>query len=622
MALDEMSKGIGLGREEAAAAPAVRRMPLAFMIGLVAVTAVLSVVVTRMVSRPPAPREITLSAVLPRGTSLEGGLENNVLAIAPDGQSLAYTARSTETQRLFLRRLDQADAVEMPGTSDARNPFFSPDGEWVAFCSGRKLKKISVRGGTPVELADVAADRAGTWLDDGSIVYSPSFASPLYRIGANGGEPVAITTIDSTRNERTHRWPDGLPGGEWVVFTVGLINSPGGYDDASIDAVSIKTGERRNIARGSCARYARCARGNRLVFARGGSLYTVPIDPADPRGGATAVPVLDGVRGVSTSGIAFFDVADDGTLAVVIGQEARRGSRLGWMDRAGTITMIPGEPRNYNQVDISPDGTRALVQIGPGGGTDDIFLMDLASGNLNQITFGGNSASPRWMPGGEHIVFGQSSGSGGTQIILRNLFGSDANRVLLETALPVMISGVMPDGSGILYTEYGSVEGDVMMVPANGGGEVRKLVSGPLSQSGGVVSPDGRWVAYVSDETGVREVCARPLGSSGSRVQISSGGGTKPLWSPDGNEIYYIAGATMVAVKLVVRGGVMFADSSQPLFAVSAGLNTDGSTTGVAVHPSGKRFLMQVGSDDSGDMRDISVRLNWAASLDADGGGR
>jgi serine/threonine-protein kinase len=619
VALDEMSRGAGAGKEERAHAKPGRRMPVAFMIALVAVTAVLSVVVTRIVWRSPAPREIALSVVLSRGTSLEGGLENNVLAIAPDGQSLAYTARSTEAQRLFLRQLDQPDAVEMPGTIDARNPFFSPDGEWVAFCAGRKLKKISVRGGTPVELADVAADRAGTWLDDGSIVYSPSFASPLYRIGANGGEPVAITTIDSTRNERTHRWPDGLPGSEWVVFTVGLVNSPGGYDDASIDAVSLKTGERRNLARGSCARYAP---GNRLVFARGGSLYAVPIDPADPRGGATAVPVLDGVRGVSTSGIAFFDIAGDGTLAVVIGREARRGSRLGWMDRAGTVTMIPGEPRNYNQVDISPDGTRALVQIGLGGGTDDIFLMDLASGNLNQITFGSNSASPRWMPDGEHIVFGQSSGSGGTQIVLRDLFGSDANRVLLETALPVMISSVMPDGSGILYTEYGSVEGDVLMVPADGSGEVHKLVSGPLSQSSGVVSPDGRWVAYVSDETGVREVCARPLGSSGSRVQISSGGGTKPLWAPDGHEIYYISGATMVAVKLVVRGGVMFADSSQPLFAVSAGLNTDGSTTGVAVHPSGKKFLVQVGSDDSGEMHDISVRLNWAASLDSPMGGK
>jgi serine/threonine-protein kinase len=612
--LEELSKGIGAERADVSAAPAARRTPWALMVGIVAVTALVSVVATRVLTRPPAQPALALNIALPAGERLNGGTENNVLAISPDGQAIVYTSQSDSKQRLMLRRLDDPAGRELAGTDGARNPYFSPDGEWVAFCSGRSLMKVSVRGGSPIVLTEAAADRAGVWLEDGSIIYSPSFASPLYRIPSGGGEPTALTVVDSTRNERTHRWPDALPGGEWVVFTVGLLNSPGGYDDAGIDVVSLKDGERRNIARGSCARYAP---GGRLIFAREGSLYMVPIDPHDPRGGATAVPVLDGVRGVASSGIAFFDIADNGTLLLVEGSEPRGGAQLAWVDLAGNVTPIPGEPRGYNNLSVSPDGTRALVQIGPGGGADDVFLLDLQTGNLNQLTFDSVSGAPRWMPDGHRIVYGVGSASGGTRIVVRDLLGSDQPETLVEISTAISISSVLPDGSAVVYNPFGLVDSDVRAVSTDGNATLTTLVSGPFSQNTGMVTSDGKWIAYADDQSGVREVCIRPLDGPGGRVQVSVSGGNKPLWSPDGKTLYYIADNTVMSAAVVVRGGVMFVSETKPLFPLSTQLNTDSSINGIDVHPSGEKFLVMTGSGDVADMRALSIRLNWASTLDA-----
>ncbi len=611
IALDEMSKGTTTAETEVSKAKPSRRSSLPFQIGLVFLTAALAVIVTRFALRAPVPQPVALSVILPRGENLDAGIENNVLAIAPGGRLLVYASLGNGTPRLCLRRLDSPEIVEMPGTNEARNPFFSPDGEWVGFFAGRFLRKASVRGGTPVELAEAGADRGGTWLEDGSIVYAPTFAGPLYRIGANGGDPSPITTIDSTRSERTHRWPCGLPGGDWVVFTVGVINSPSGYEDASIEAVSLRTGERRALARGSCARYAP---GNRLVFARGGSLYAMRIDPRNPRAGATAVPVLDGVLGAPTSGIVFFDIARDGTLAMVPGRESRLETRLAWVGRFGNTTVLPGVPRSYTQLDVSPDGTRALAQIGPGGGGGDVFVVDLERGSVNQITFDGHSGTAQWMPDNQHIAYSRSGGSGGEEIVLHRLSGGDSPRVLARSSFPLAISSIVEGGNALLFSEYGKADADVMMVPTDGSGPARSIVQEPLAQFQGVLSPDGRWVAYGSDETGVREICVRPMGRAGGRVRISTNGGVFPIWAPDGRELYYSSGREMVAATLVVQGDVMLVDSTRHLFDLPM-RGGDSALRHFDIHPSGEKFLMAVAAGEANEMREIAVRLNWAASL-------
>jgi Tol biopolymer transport system component len=612
IALEKASNPGAATRTEHAPMRPARRFPFAVQIAAIVITALVAVVVARFASRAPAPQAVALSVMLPRGERLDAGLENNVLAIAPDGRSLVYVAQREDTRRLLLRSLDRPEAEVMPGTANARNPFFSPDGEWVGFFAGRKLYKASVRGGTPIALADVAADRGGTWLDDGSIVYSPTFASPLYRIGADGGRPQAITSIDSIQHERTHRWPCPLPGGEWVVCTVGVLDSPGGYEDASIQAVSLKTGERRVLARGSCARYSP---GDRLILARGGSLYSIPIDPEDPRGGATPVPVLDGVLGVSTSGIAFFDIARDGTLLMVPGRENPTEFRLAWMDLGGNSTPLPCEPHAYNQLVLSPDDTHALVQIGPGGGNDDIFLADLRRGTLNQITFDSHSGSPQWMPDGRRIIWSRTNpDGGGEEIVLRSLFGDEAPLVLAQSVLPLTITDILDDGGAVLFNEYGGVSSDILMVPTDGSGAVQTLIAEPLNQGSAVVSPDGNWVAYTSNETGMTEVCVRPMGRSAGRIQISANGGRQPEWSPDGHRLYYSAGGWIVETTVTVHLGTVLVESSRRLFELPR-LGTDSSESGFDSNSSGDKFLVRIAAEEADEMREIAVRLNWAQSI-------
>jgi len=592
--------------------PSGRRSRLIMAGVLMIASALITAAAIHLSSRAPESPRVVLSILLPKGQRLDGGAENGVIAVSPDGKAVVFAASAgTAARHLYLRRLDRPEVIELAGTDNASNPFFSPDGEWVAFSANRHLMKTSVRGGTPIDIAAVSSYRGGTWLDDGSIVYSPTFNSPLFRIGANAGDSHAITVLDSTRGERTHRWPCGLPGAKWVVFTVGVNTSPGGYDDANIEAVSLKTGERRVLAHGRCAYYAP---GGRLILARNGSLYAMPINPEDPRGGATAVPVMDGVLGVKTSGIAFFSIARNGTLVCVPGEETNSDSRLVWRYPDGRTTVVPGEPRSYQFFSISPDGRSALAQIGPGGGDGNVFLIDLARGTANQITFSGHDGTPVWLPDGQHMVWTRDAGAR-VEIVTRSVLGTDSTRVLTQSSLPLLASGVFPDGSEVVYSEYGSVESNLHAVPITGG-PPHVIVHEPHAQSRGAVSPDGRWIAYVSDESGVREVCVRPFGRMGGRMQISTNGATGPMWAPDSRALYYISGTGLSEALLSVHGAALVADSTRYLFDVPPA-NNDGSVQAVDMDPSGKRFLVCMPSHEGAELREISVRLKWAESLAA-----
>jgi serine/threonine-protein kinase len=563
----------------------------------------------RFLSHAPAAVPVALSIMLPKGTRLDGGVENGLLAITPDGTGVAFTASiGAVSHGLFVRRFDKPELTELAGTDGSACPFFSPDGEWVAFFAGGHLLKTSLHGGTPVELAEAGSSRGGTWLDNGSIVYAPTFASALRMIDANGGAARAITVLDSTRSERTHRWPCGLPGSKWVVFTVGVTNSPGGYDDANIEAVSLQSGERRVLAHGSCAHYAQ----GDLVFARNGSLYAMPLDPADPRAAASAVPVLDGVLGAKTSGAAFFDIAGNGTLVTIPGREASSDARLVWRDMDGHGTPVPGEPRSYLFFDISPDGKSALANIGSGGGNGDVFLLDLKRGTLNQLTFDGHDVTPIWTPDGRRMVWASSKGST-NEVVIRSVLGGDSVRVLATASFPLLCTGVRHDGSAVMFSEYGTVDSDISEVPL-AGGAARVLVHEPHSQSRGVTSPDDHWIAYVSDETGTRQVCVKPVAGSGGRTQVSTSGGIAPMWAPDGHTLYFASQNGLAAVTLTFRDDAVVADSTRYLFDLPF-IAGDGSVQAVGLDPSGKRFLVRTPVGEVNELREISVRTNWAATL-------
>jgi serine/threonine-protein kinase len=614
IALEDMAAG----GEDVPAGEAVRprRRSRAVIPWLVAAAA-LVVLAASLLSRSVAPPRATEMSIVPAGGAKVGtDLSYSPLAISPDGRAIAYTVRVAGVLTLRLRRLDTREDFELPGTNDARNPFFSPDGQWIGFFDSRHLLKVSVRGGTPVELGVALQDRLGAWLDDGTIVYSREVTEPLYRIPESGGPPVAVTTLDTTRRERTHRFPCALDGGPWVVFTVQTVDSPGGYDDASIDAVSLKTGERRHLFKG--ARRAAWAPGGYLVLARGNDLYATPIDPRNPRITHDPVPVLSGVSGDVSSGASYFDIADDGTIAWIPGGEAERTREIGWFDRSGRWTPTAIPPGPYLQVALSSDATRALVTGGPGGGASDLWLADLRTGGMKQLTHSGRGGPAVWLPGEARIAHSTGLPDGGEAVIVRRIDGAGGEREIFRSPTPVVVTDVTPDGRWLITCDYGLREGRLRLVPVDGAGAVREL----SATAGGYeiaakISPDGRWLAYASNRTRREEVYVRRLDESGASWQVSSNragnaGGVR--WGREGRELFFAGGEALLRAATDLRGSEPVLGAPEQLFDTPPS-PTESTFGDYEYDPVSDRFLFTRPPKGMADRREIAVSIGWAKRL-------
>ncbi len=583
---------------------------LSWLIGAAAL-GLLAVVIWR---RPPSvPTAIELSIVPSGGRKISGEVTYQPMAIAPDGKAVAYTVRDGGLLKLRVRRLDTREDREIPGADGAHNQFFSRDGQWIAFFDGRKLSKVSVRGGTPVELTNCFRDRLGTWLDDGTIVYSGDVTGPLQRVSEAGGVPTAITRLDSTKGERTHRNPCALDGGPWVVFTAQTVDSPGDYDDATIDAVSVKTGERRHLFKG--ARRAVWAHGGFLVLARGGDLYAVPIDPRNPRITHDPVPVLGGVSGDAASGASFFSIADDGTLAWIPEDEPERIRDVGWFDRSGnwTPTAIAAGP--YVRLALSPDNTRAIILAGPGGAVSDLWLGDLRTGGMNRLTYGGRSGYGAWIPDGIHIAHAQSDTTGGQYVVVRRLDGVGGGRVIFHTDHPVNVTDVTPDGRQVVFSDYGMPAGRIHLAAVDGGSPSRELsAEGEGSELSGVVSPDGRWLAYLSNKTRWLEVCVRRLGGGGGSWQVSTNGGGGVRWGREGRELFFVSDETLMRAPVQVRGEDLTIGPPERMFEVPPS-PTETYFREYDYDPIGDRFLFTRPPRGVAERREIALSLGWTRRL-------
>jgi serine/threonine protein kinase/Tol biopolymer transport system component len=504
-----------------------------------------------------------MSITLPRADVADAGMENLLMDISRDGRTLAYCARRDDIVRLYVRSFDEREAVELAGTEGASNPFFSPDGQWVAFAAGAKLKKVSVRGGPVFELRDLfEGHRAGVWLDDGSIICVPSFASPLFRIPAGvGGAGSAVTVIDTAAGERTHRWPGAFPGGEWVYFTVGAERNPGDYEDAEIAAVSLKTGERRSLIQG--ASMARYAKPGHMLFSRGGVLMSAPVDPDNPKLLGPAVPVLDKIAGQQTSGAVHFATSETGTLAFVTAREGEYDMRLAWVDRWGKVTVLAAPPRRYVAPRLSRDGKQVFVTVGPAFGRGDLWRYDVDRETLTRLTFDDHSIVGVWMPDQRHMLFQREAGA--FQLMMASTEGDANERMIYQRKIPVYVSDVSPDGKWIIISDWGSPQSDIYVVPTDGG-DPTPVVTDPFGQFGGMVSPDGRWIAYTSSETGSYEVHVRPFLRPGNRWQVSSGGGIHAMWGPSSRELCYLSGSSMMSVAIDATGDVVQVGRPRKLF--------------------------------------------------------
>ncbi len=468
--------------------------------------------------------------------------------LSPDGELLVFTAREDPDAqpRLYVRRLDELKASPLSGTDRASNPFFSPDGKWIAFFADNKLMKIHVAGGAAVPLADALQNRGGSWTEDGFIVFAPTDRSPLLRVPASGGAPEPVTTLDPATREVTHRWPQVLPGGSAVLYTSHV--RVGNYEDASLVAQVLPGGERRVLQRGGY--HGRYLSSGHLVYVHEGALYASAFDPDELQMAGQPVPVLEGVLSNRDTAGAQFAFADDGTLLYVPGAVTGGDIPIDWMDREGQTSALLAVPGDYRNLRLSPDGRRLALDI-TNGAQRDVWIYEWERDTLSRLTFDpGEDSQPVWTPDGHYLTFASArTGTGVPNLYRQRADGTVNVERLSESENAQFPSSWHPSGKFLAFFENNrETSWDILILTVEGDeatgfrmGAPSVFLNSPSSERQAAFSPDGRWLAYQSNESGGYEVYVQPFPPSGGKWQVSSGGGYFPTWSRNGRELLYVA---------------------------------------------------------------------------------
>jgi Tol biopolymer transport system component len=583
----------GTGRSTAQRPPATPYRRFGYIVlGLVLLLA--AATLGRFTASRPQPAVVRFKAPFGPGIHLSDGPVQHV-AVSPDGKLLVYQAAAGgSTWHLYARAVGTLTAEPIPGTERAVSPFFSPDGRWLAFWVEDQLKRLDLAGGAPVTIAAVPGGHDGTWTDDGRIVYSAGGA--LWTVRADGGQPALAAAPDTARREQQLQRPAALPGGAAVLATASRGYSTGATDLVRVD---LETGTHTVVVSDRALQGAFAA--GYLIYALDdASLLAAPFDPRN--GVITGAPttVLENVR-ITLREAAQYAVSRTGTLVYVVDEPAQ----LALVDRRGASTAVPLPPSEYHHPRFSPDGRRMLMDISQPAGRD-VWVYDLDQGTLVRVSFERDANDPIWTPDGRRVCYATAH-SGSRGVWCRGAVeGGQADSVYVgphETTA----GAFAPDGSLILI-EANPTNFDLLLRPA-GGGQPTPLLSTPFNTGWPALSPDGRWLAYVSDESGQQQVYARPLRSAGDRVQISVGGGTEPAWSKDGRELYYLTDQNgLTAVRLATAPTLRVLDRS--LLFTLPGLETASPHTNYDVDARG-RFAIVLRPPSS----EAVIVLNWASTL-------
>jgi serine/threonine-protein kinase len=567
-------------------------------------------------TRPSGAVPVRAIVTLPRDVTFDMSIYT-VVAVSRDGSKIALVGSSAGVRRLYVRRLNEFAPRLLEGTENATSPFFSPDGSWVGFFAGGRLKKVSSDGGPVITLAEAQENRGGVWSDDDTIIYSPAAAAPVYRVPAAGGPAAAISTIDEKKRERTHRWPALLPDGKTVLVTVGSVEHPDDYDDATIESIRLSDGERKIVVKGG--RMARYAPTGHLLFLRGKVLYAVPFDADRLVAGTSPVPVIDGVSGDVTTGAANYALADSGAIVFVPGDPTGGERRLAWVDRQGRPTPIDAAPALYSDPKVSPDGRRVAILIIAGSSTWNIHVIDAARGTASRVTFDGVSRSPVWSRDGQRLIYIAYDRTRNVSRVMRKLAdGTGEAEFLVEIEGQAYAEDVSPDGGTLLVSANPSTSRgkfDVFAVALQKGSKPTTIASTPAGDSAQAVwSPDGRWIAYSSYESGRPEIYVQAYPSGGGRAQVSNTSGLEPRWAPNGSALYYTQANTLMMVP-IESGAAFTPGKPRELFSGLLPPNTDsGQTYAVAA---GDRLLTLRPAREAGGPPEVRLILNWLNELRA-----
>ena len=506
--------------------------------------------------------------------------------ISPGGTRLVYVLQN----RLFTRRLDQSKANELAGTEGAFAPFFSPDGQWVAFFAEDKLKKISVEGGAALTLCDSSAARGGSWGEDGSIIAALSPNGVLTRIPSAGGAPTPLT--EPAQGEFTERWPQILPGGKAVLFT--SHTSGAGFDGANIEVMSLADHRRKTLQRGGAfGRYLPASNGpGHLVYINKGTLFAVPFDLDELEVRGTPSPVLDQVAYSPGAGFAQFDFSSSGTLVYKSGGAA--GGSLftaQWLDAAGKTQPLLAKADAYLYPRLSPDGTRLAVSA------EDIWVYEWQRDTMTRLSFTGTAAAPVWSPDGRYIVFA-NRGHGGMFWTRSDGAGTPQPLIHQVTSMSLNVPySFTPDGKRLAFHEAGSVP-QLWTVPIESdsaglrAGKPEPFLQSQFSGRQPSFSADGVWLAYASNESGVYQIYVRAFPDKGDKWQISNGGGLNPVFSPNGRELFFRNEANRIMVAEYATKGDSFVAGKARVWSEKEIGDTAMLGSSFDVAPDGKRIAV------------------------------
>jgi serine/threonine-protein kinase len=577
------------------------------------VAAVLTVIVVKDLMVPPTAGPLAVFDInIPPAQRLEVGMFTNAVVLSPDGTSLVYAASQKGQRRLFLRKLDNTDLVPIPGTEDARYPFFSPDGESIAFFTLGQLKKVSLKTGDVRPVCAVLPECiGGVWGPDAFIYFTRHATSGLMKVSDTGGKAEPLTTPDPNKGERGHYFPEILPGGKELLFTVrGAMWNP---DEQRIAILSLETRRRHDIdLKGSKPQYASSGH---IVFARAGKLYAAPFDRERLEVTGSPIQVRENVI---TYPISHFSLCSEGSLAYVpVVGGAIRHTLVG-ITHEGEVERLPSSipAAFYWGPRLSPDGQRLAI-CAMEQGNEDIYICDPNRGTRTRFTFNERvDACPVWAPESGRLTYTSARGETSPDLFRAAPDGNEeaAERLFESGLYPQVPTSWSHDGQYLAFTDYrDETQNDIWVLDRENGFEPQLFLRENFNERSAVFHPQGGWIAYSADEgePGRFEVYVRRFPGGGNKNPISTDGGDEAVWDPSGRKLYYRAGDKMmvVTVETVPEFSV-----SQPEELFAGRYETSKDVANYDITPDGKRFIM-IKPEEGTEPTKVSWVLNWSEEL-------